>query len=121
MASDDAEEEVEPPELHVNLIRLSETRPPESQAKDKVISWLKKIINKELELNPPKLTSVQRKLVRMLDRFVIQDNIVYVKSISRFGDETLRYFVPFSDRKSTIESIHCVETGGHLGIDKTLD
>ena len=57
----------------------------------------------------------------MLDRFVIQDNIVYVKSISRFGDETLRYFVPFSDRKSTIESIYCVETGGHLGIDKTLD
>ena len=86
-----------------------------------MISWLKKILEKKLEINYEKLTSVQKKLIRFLDRFVIQKDVVWFQSTSRFGTEALKYFVPFNERKSTIESVHCVETGGHHGIDKTLD
>ena len=44
---------------------------------------------------------------------------MWFQSTSRFGTEALRYFVPFNERKTTMEAVHFVETGGHLDIDKT--
>ena len=52
---------------------------------------------------------------------MVQKDEVWLQSTSRFGTDALKYFVPFNERKAAIESVHCVETGGHLGIDKTLD
>ena len=43
---DEADEDTEPPGFQVNVLRLGESRPTESQEKDRVISWLKKVIEK---------------------------------------------------------------------------
>ena len=40
--------------------------------------------------------------------------MVWFHSTSRFGTEALKYFVPFNKRKTTINAVYCVETGGHL-------
>jgi len=40
---------------------------------------------------------------------------------NKFGNDQKRYVIPKSEIKSTIQEMHCKETAGHLGTDKTIE
>ena len=59
--TDETDVEAEPPLFQVNVLRLGECRPTESQEEDRVIFWLKEILEKKLEVKYDTLTSTQKK------------------------------------------------------------
>ena len=67
------------------------------------------------------MISVQRKLTKHLPRFKIIKDLIYFIDKDKFGNEQKRYIIPKNEIKLTIQEMHCKETAGHLGTDKTIE
>ncbi|VDH99871.1 Hypothetical predicted protein [Mytilus galloprovincialis] len=66
-------------------------------------------------------SAVIKTLWRQWDRLEIHQGLLYRKWIENETEEFLQLIVPTSKRQEAIRYFHDIPTGGHLGIDKTLD
>ena len=64
---------------------------------------------------------MQIKLFKVFPKLVLEKGRVWYLQQSEGSKDKLLFMVPACDISSTITSIHDSETGGHLGIDMTMD
>ena len=114
--------------LEVNNIEGTDSRlTNESQVSDSNLRWLKEIIRKR-DLNNGRpmivrkgLIPTQKKLLKYLTSFIILKDLIYFVDEDKFGNEKHRYAMPTNEINSTMQELHCKETAGHLGTDKTIE
>ena len=51
---------------------------------------------------------------------IIKD-LIYLVDEDKFKNKRYRYLMPRNEVELTIKELHCKETAGHLGIDKTSE
>ena len=98
------------------------------QMSDPIMQWLKELIIERDASNgqssQPKranMKKIQRKLIKHLPSFKIIKDLIYFMDKDKLGNEQKRYVYPKGEIKSTIQEMHCKETAGHLGTDKTIE
>ena len=95
---------------------------------DPNLRWLKKIIKSkrtneerfELDKQDPN-TNIKRKLLKQLPNNQIIKDLIYLVDEDKFKNKRSRYLMPRNEVELTIKELHCKETAGHLGIDKTIE
>ena len=96
------------------------------------LKWLKAIIeskstNKErfkLDKKDPN-SNIKKKLVKQLPNLqiikIFESILIYLVGEDRFKNKRYRYRMPRNEVELTMKGLHCKETAGHLGIDKTIE
>ena len=74
-----------------------------------------KINKKELDNN------IQRKLLKYLPHLKIIKNLIYLVDEDKYGNKRHRYVMQKKEIELTMKELHCTETAGHLGTDKTIE
>ena len=67
------------------------------------------------------LIPAQNKLQQCLPNFIIPKDLIYFVDEDKVGNERHRYAMPKNEINSTMQELHCRETAGHLGTDKTIE
>ena len=92
------------------------------QENDPSISKVRKLIRSHSRLTPEQLKNEDptvRGLMRVADRLVLQNNVLYKQSHEYADDEEdLRLVLPVKYHTELFKLLHC--DGGHLGRDKTI-
>ena len=107
-----------------NIVGTNSKLTSEYQTSDVNLRWLNKVIRqRDLSNGRPKITRkslipTQKKLLKDIPSFIILKNIIYFVDDDKFGNKRHPYVMPKNETNLTI---HCKETAGHLGTDKTIE
>ena len=63
----------------------------------------------------------QKKLQKCLPNFIILKDLIYFVDEDKFGNERHQYVMPKNEHNLTMQELHCEETAGQLGTDKTIE
>ena len=63
----------------------------------------------------------KKKLSKQLLNLKIIKGLIYLVDEEKFKNKRYRYLMPRDEVELTIKELHCKETAGHLGIDKTSE
>ena len=120
---DDYNEPVIENDLVLNLMVFGDLVPAKNQREDKYLAWVFDILEKNIDypVSKKKLDPVQIKLFKVLPKLVLKKGRVWYLQQSEGSKDRLFFMVHGCDIAVTITSVHDSETGGHLGIDKTLE
>ena len=66
-------------------------------------------------------TNIKMKLLRHLSNLHIVKDLIYLVDEDKYKNKRYRYLMPRREVELTIKELHCKETAGHLGIDKTIE
>ena len=110
-----------------NIVGINSKLTSEYQMSDGNLRWLKEVIQqRETNNDRPKtkrkgLIPTQKKLLKYLPSFIILKDLIYFVDEDKFGNERHRYVMPKNETNLTMQELHCIETAGHLGTDKTIE
>ena len=110
-----------------NIVGTNSKLSSEYQMSDTNLRLLKEVIRlKDPNYSKPKVTrkglnAILKKLLRYLPGLRIMKDLIYFVDEDKFGNERYRYVMPKNEINRTIQELHCKETAGHLGTDKTIE
>ena len=110
-----------------NIVGTNSKLTGEFQMSDINLRWLKEVIRQRnasdgrSKIVRKGLNVTQKKLLRYLPGFKIMKDLIYFVDEDKFGNERHRYVMPKNEINLTMQELHCKETAGHLGTDKTIE
>ena len=110
-----------------NVVGTNSKLTSEYQMSDPDLKWLKEVIhqrdanNGRAKIARKGLITSRKKLLKYLPSFVILKDLIYFVDEDKFKNERYRYVMLKNEQKLTMQELHCKETAGHLGTDKTIE
>ena len=110
-------------ELVLNLMVFGDLKTSKTQRSDLYLSWVIDILEGKIEypVSKKKLDATEKRLFGILPNLVLEKGRLWYLLHVEGSRDRLLFVVPECDVVKTISEVHDSETGGHLGIDKTLD
>ena len=94
---------------------------------DTNLRWIKEVIRQRnandgrVKITRKGLNATQKKQLKYISNFKIIKDLIYFVDKSKFGNERHRYVMSKNEINLRMQELHCKETAGHLGTDKTIE
>ena len=72
-------------------------------------------------MNKKDLNNIQKKMLKYLPNLKIIKDFIYLVDEDKSGNKRRRFLIPRNEIEITMKELHCKETAGCLGTDKTIE